>query len=381
MSTPMVRIGAVAHKEFRHLWRDRRLLAIVLALPIMQLLLFSYAISFDVKDIPTVMIDQDRTSMSRHYVSTYTSSGFFDVVGQTSKVNDVDGIFARGEASVAVVVPAGFGEDLAAERKPQVAVLVDGSDPNAARIGSAYATALNATYGQQLTAAWANRQGLDPSSAGVIEPRLRTWYNPDRISSIFLIPGLIVAIIAIVAVQQTAVTLVRERDLGTQEQLMVSPLKSWELMVGKLLPWTLLAFLDIVVIVALGRVVFDLPMRGSLSFLALAAALFVFCSLAMGLIISAIAPSIEVANIVGLMLAFLPSFLLSGLAFPLGSVPTVLNWFSYLFPARHMVTISRGVFLKGAGFAELWPQFGWLCVYAVVAIAIAVVVTKKKARS
>ncbi len=375
-----IRIGAIVRKEFRHLWRDRRLLGIVLLLPIMQLLLFSYAISFDVKHIPTLVVDQDRTAASRAYVSAYAASGFFDVVGQDSQTSAVDTVFARGDASVAVVVPAGFGHRVAQDLTPQVAVLVDGSDPNAARIGAAYATALNASLSQKATVTWATREGYDVARSGFLEPRMRTWYNPDRNSSIFLIPGLIVAIIAIVTVQQTAVTLVRERDLGTREQMLVSPLRGWELMVGKLLPWTLLAFADIAVIVVLGQVVFGLPIRGSLWFLTVAAAVFVFCSLGMGLIISAVAPSIEVANIVGLLGSFLPGFLLSGLAFPLASVPWLLRAISYLFPARYMVTISRGVFLKGAGWAELWPQLALLSAYAVIAVALAVLLAKRRER-
>lgn len=375
-----VRIGAIVRKEFRHLFRDPRLLLIVLVMPVMQLLLFAYAISFDVKHIPTLVLDRDNTAASRAYVQTYTASGFFDVVGRVPDLAAVDDAFERGSAQVAVVIPPGYADTLAHDGSPQVAVLVDGSEPNAARIGTAYATALNATYGQRLTATWAERQGYDTGSVARIEPRVRTWYNPDRVSSIFLIPGLIVAIIAIVTVQQTAVTLVRERDQGTQEQLMVSPLRGWELMVGKLLPWTLLAFLDILVVIGIGRVVFALPMRGSWLLLAVAAIAFVFCSLGMGLLISAVAPSIEVANIAGLLGAFLPAFLLSGLAFPLGSIPLVLQGFSALFPARYMVTISRGVFLKGAGLGELWPQLAALTAYAIVVVGLAVVLTRRRSR-
>jgi ABC-2 type transport system permease protein len=204
----------------------------------------------------------------------------------------------------------------------------------------------------------------------MLEPRVRTWYNPERRSSDFLIPGLMVVIIAIVTVQQTAVTLVRERDLGTQEQLEVSPMRRIELMVGKLLPWTLIAFLDVVMITLLGRALFGIPLRGQPVALALGAALFVFASLGMGLLISAIAPSMDTANIIALLIAFLPSFLLSGFAFDLAQVPIVLQWLAYAFPAQYMVTISRAVFLKGAGVADLWPEFAALAAYAAVMLGI-----------
>jgi ABC-2 type transport system permease protein len=175
-----------------------------------------------------------------------------------------------------------------------------------------------------------------------------------------------VVILAIVTVQQTAVTLVRERDLGTQEQLEVSPTRRAELMIGKLLPWTLIAFIDVAAITGIGLLVFAIPLRGSVPALAVGSALFVLAALGMGLLISAIAPSMDIANILGLLIAFLPAFLLSGFAFALDQIPVVLQWLSYAFPARYMVTISRGVFLKGSGFAELWPELAALAAYSLV---------------
>ena len=226
---------------------------------------------------------------------------------------------------------------------------------------------------------WADTQGLDLSSVGALEPRVRTWYNPERRSSDFLIPGLMVVIIAIVTVQQTAVTLVRERDLGTEEQLEVSPLHKVELMVAKLLPWTVIAFIDVAAIIWLGRWLFGVPVRGDLGALAVGSALFVLAALGLGLLVSAIAPTTDTANILALMIAFLPSFLLSGLAFALDQIPAVLQWISYAFPARYMVTISRVVFLKGGGFAEVWPELLALGGYAVAMIAISTVLHGRRA--
>ncbi|MFT4215595.1 MAG: ABC transporter permease [Micropruina sp.] len=374
------RIGALIAKEFRHLGRDRRTLAVVLALPVLQMILFAYAISFDVKNVSTIVIDQDRTPASAAYLRSYASSDFFRVVGNADNLTDVDEIFDRNEARIAVVVPAGFGRSLAAGEQAPVAVYLDGSEPTAARVGQAFATALNQSYGQQVTIEWADRQGLDVTAAGQLEPRVRTWYNPERRSSDFLIPGLMVVIIMVVAVQQTAVSLVREREQGTDEQLAISPLAGWETMIGKLAPWTLLAFAELAVITAVGVWFFGLPLRGSLGVLALGAALFVFCSLGLGLVISAVAPSLESANMLGLLLSILPAFILSGFAFPLSSIPGWLQAVSWLFPARFMVTISRGVFLKGAGVDELWPELVALTGYAVVVIAVAVVLSARRRR-
>lgn len=374
------RIGAVTAKEFIHLFRDPRTLAVVLALPVLQMLLFAYAISFDVKNVSTVIIDLDQTPASQAYVGTYASSDFFTVVGTASDLGAVDRVFDANQARIAVVVPPGFGRSLANGEQAQVAVYLDGSEPTAARVGQAFSTALNQVYGQQVIIEWADTQGLDVTTAGQLEPRVRTWYNPEKRSSDFLIPGLMVVIIMVVAVQQTAVSLVREREQGTDEQLAISPMRRWEMMLGKVAPWTLLAFFELALVTAVGIWFFDLPLRGNLVVLALGAALFVFCSLGLGLVISAVAPSLESANMLGLLLSILPAFILSGFAFPLGSIPVWLQVVSCLFPARFMVTISRGVFLKGAGVAELWPELAALGVYAVVVIAVAIVLTSRRQR-
>lgn len=374
------RIGAVTAKEFIHLFRDPRTLAVVLALPVLQMLLFAYAISFDVKNVSTVIIDLDQTPASQAYVGTYASSDFFTVVGTASDLGAVDRVFDANQARIAVVVPPGFGRSLANGEQAQVAVYLDGSEPTAARVGQAFSTALNQVYGQQVIIEWADTQGLDVTTAGQLEPRVRTWYNPEKRSSDFLIPGLMVVIIMVVAVQQTAVSLVREREQGTDEQLAISPMRRWEMMLGKVAPWTLLAFFELALVTAVGIWFFDLPLRGNLVVLALGAALFVFCSLGLGLVISAVAPSLESANMLGLLLSILPAFILSGFAFPLGSIPVWLQVVSCLFPARFMVTISRGVFLKGAGVAELWPELAALGVYAVVVIAVSIVLTSRRQR-
>ncbi len=378
--TSFTRISAMTRKEFIHLLRDRRTLAVVLVMPVLQMLLFAYAISFDVKNVSTVIIDTDQTPASQAYVRSYASSDFFRLVGTANDLGAVDRVFDHNQARIAVVVPSGFGRQLAAGERATVAVYLDGSEPTAARVGQAFSTALNQVYGQRVTIEWADAQGLDVTAAGQLEPRVRTWYNPEKRSSDFLIPGLMVVIIMVVALQQTAVSLVRDREQGTAEQLAISPMKRWEMMVGKVAPWTLLAFLDLAVITAVGIWFFDLPLRGSVTVLMLGAALFVFCALGLGLVISAVAPSLETANMLGLLLSLLPAFILSGFAFPLGSIPEWLQVISCAFPARFMVTISRGVFLKGAGFDELWPQLAALGAYAVVVLAIAVLLDGRRRR-
>jgi len=373
------RVGAVSRVEFVHLLRDPRMLAIVLIMPVIELLLFAYAISFDVRNVPMVIVDTDHTAASRQYVAAFASSGLFRVVQQSDDQAVVDDAFRRNTATVALLVPAGFADALARGERAQVGVLVDGSEPNAARVARAAATALSQRYGQRLAVAWAAGQGVNLGATGTLEPRLRTWYNPDLRSSDFLIPGLMVVILMIVTVQQTAVSLVRERDYGTADQLSVSPLKRGELMLGKLLPWTLLAFADVVAITAMAIGVFGVPLRGSIAALAVGSVLFVFCGLGLGLVISAVASSVDVANMAALMIAFLPSFLLSDFAFPLSQVPTFLQWFSMIFPGRYMVAITREVFLKGGSFPQVWPNLVALGVFALVVLTASSVLYRRRA--
>jgi ABC-2 type transport system permease protein len=364
------RIAAVAVKEFVHIRRDPRMIFAILFLPLIQLMLFAYALGYDVRNAPTVVLDQDNSTMSRAYIDEFSTSGFFHVVGTVDSLDGVDRAFRTNAARIAVVIAPGFESAQTAERKGEVLVLLDGSEPTSAQLGQAYSNALIAKLNRQVAVSWAEGNGFDVSATGSLEPAMRTWYNPEASSTAFLVPGLMVVIVMIVTVQQTAVTLVRERDQGTLQQMVVSPLKRWELMLGKMLPWAVLGFLDTVGIILASVFAFGVPLRGDLALLGVSMFLFIMCSLGIGLIISARANSAEAANIVGLLISFLPAFMLSGMAFPLDSIPTFLRGVSYIFPGRYMVAISRAVFLKGASWDTMWPQVAALAVYATAAITI-----------
>jgi ABC-2 type transport system permease protein len=379
MTASVARIFAIARKEFIHIVRDWRMIVAVLVLPVFQLLLFAYAISFDVRNVPSVMLDLDKTAASRAYLDAYTRSGFFDVRGAVTDYAAIDSSFNRGDARVAIVVQRGYATAIAAGRSAGVSVLVDGSEPNSAQLGQTYAVALNQTLGRGLLASRAQARGVSPPLVGALEPRLRTWYNPERRSADFLIPGLMVVIIMIVTIQQTSVTLVKERVNGTLEQLLESPLTHAELIAGKVLPWALLGVVDTIAITAVAMGVFGVPLRGDVTVLAVGVALFIVCALSLGLVISAVAPSLESANIAALLLSFLPGFMLSGMAFPLDSIPVPLQVVSYVFPARYMVEIARGVFLRGTSWNILLPQVLSLAIYAAAALGAATVLNRRRA--
>jgi ABC-2 type transport system permease protein len=373
----IARITAIARKEFVHISRDWRIIVAVLVLPLAQLLLFAYAISFDVRNVPAVVLDEDNSAASRAYVAAATNSGFFNVVGHVADNSQIDHAFDSGTARVAIVIAEGFSRELNGAGAARATVLIDGSEPNSAELGRTYALALNSVFGRRVLTTWASARGLSPPAVGALDPRVRTWYNPQRSSADFLVPGLMVVIIMIVTVQQTAVTLVKERDSGTLEQLLVSPLRQGELVVGKVLPWAMLGFLDTIGITLAAMYIFGVPLRGDAAVLAVATFAFVLCCLSIGMVISAVAPSTESANLTALLVSFLPGFMLSGMAFPLDSIPRFLQVVSYLFPGRYMVEISRGVFLRGAGWTELGILVLELFVYAAIGLTLATLLNRR----
>jgi ABC-2 type transport system permease protein len=375
------RITAIARKEFVHISRDWRLIVAVLVMPLFQLLLFAYAISFDVRNVPTVVLDQDQSAASRSFVQAAEQSGFFRVVGNMADQSAVDTAFNRSVARVAIVISRGYAEEIAAGRKGHAAILVDGSEPNSAQLGQTYAVALGNTLSQQALVSWAEARGTPLTGVGMLETRIRNWYNPQRRSADFLIPGLMVVIVMIVTVQQTSVTLVRERESGTLEQMLESPLRQPELILGKVLPWAILGFVDTIAVTAAALLVFRVPLRGDIVVLGVGMFLFILCALSVGLVISAIAPSIESANLVALLISFLPGFMLSGLAFPLGSIPYWLQLVSYLFPGRYMVDIARGVFLRGTSWGALGGHVAGLALYAVIGLGLATLLNRRADRT
>jgi len=378
MRAAATRVFAIARKEFIHISRDWRMIVAVLVLPLLQLLLFAYAISFDVRNVPSVALDLDKTAASRSYLDAYSKSGFFEVRGPVVDFAGINDAFNRSEARVAIVVQRGFGSALAAGGTGSVSVLIDGSEPNSAQLGQTYAVALNQSLGRKALASWAESRGLGSLRVGSLEPRIQSWYNPGRRSADFLIPGLMIVIIMIVTIQQTAVTLVKERENGTLEQLLESPLTHSELIVGKILPWALLGIVDTILITAVSMGVFGIPLRGDVAVLTVGIGLFIVCALSLGLVISAVAPSLESANIAALLVSFLPGFMLSGMAFPLDSIPAPLQVVSHLFPARYMVEIARGVFLRGASWEVLAPQVLSLTAYALIGLGVATVLNRRK---
>jgi ABC-2 type transport system permease protein len=367
----MRRVWAIARKEFIHIIRDPRLLMVILAMPLLQLFLYSYALSFDVKNLPTATLDFDHTVQSRQYLNALQQSNYFAVNKQLGSYAEVDQAFESNSDKVVVVVERGFGNDLAIGRPANVQILIDGSDANSAQLARGYSRNLSSVYGSKVVISQVEAKGFSPNSLATLAASTRVWYNPEGKSAAYYVPGLIVVLVTMVLVLQTANTLVKERENGTYEQLIVSPIRNIELMVGKIAPWAMIGVLQIVMISTIGIVVFQIPFRGSVLLLAVSSLLYVTCALGMGLIISARASSVDSANQMAGLIAFLPTFMLSGFVFPVSSMPLVLQLVSYCFPGRYFMVITRTIFLKGGGMEVLWPQMLALTIFAVGILTLA----------
>jgi len=362
----MRKILAVARKEFRQVSRDRRSLLVLAFVPAYFLLLYGYALSFDVQHIRLAVHDSDRTGASHDVIQTFVNSGYFDLVAEVTSTREYEALIDRGEARVALVIPPGLQRDLLAGRRVPVQVIVNGDNANTASTVMGYALrALQAASAQYPL------QGRTREGAPVIAVESRVWYNPELRSALFLIPGLIAYIGMLSAVISTSLSVVREKERGTMEQIRMAPLRTSEYIIGKTLPYFVISLTSAVFIVLASMVLFDLPMRGSWALLLLSLALYLAGALAMGLLISTIAESQQVAFQVAVLSSFLPTMILSGFVFPISSMPSAIQAVTYIVPARYFIVALRAIVLKGAGLSAFWTQLGALAVYAAAMVALA----------
>jgi ABC-2 type transport system permease protein len=358
------RLLAVARKEWIQVRRDPRSLALAFLLPLLMLLLFGYAITWDVRDLELVVLDLDGTAPSRALVETFEASGFFHVADRLFSYTDVDGAVGRGNAGSVLVIPSGFARDLGAGRTAPVQLLLDGADANSAIIAYAYAEAI--------VAGWSRRVVLQGRTAAApVTPELRVWYNPALESRNMIVPGLIGVIMMIIAAMLTGLTIAREWERGTMEQLAATPVTRWEILLGKLLPYILIGLVGVGVTALAGVLVFGVPFRGSLLAFTAQTILFLTGALGLGILISAMARSQFLATQVAFVVTLLPAILLSGFLFEIRSMPAVLQAITYLVPARYYITATRGVMLKGVGPDVLWVPTVFMVLFAVVSLALA----------
>ena len=375
----LARTWAVARKEVIQILRDPRTLAVVIVLPVLMLVLYGYAINMDVKHLRTAVLDLDNTSASRELVRVFQNSEYFRIVQFLHSPHEVDLVIERGIARIAVTIPKGYARDLADGKRAQVQVVVDGSDSATGTVAVNYVSAALQTYSAEIMlATWLKSGLIFVQSIAPVDYRPRVWYNPELKSTNFIVPGLIAVILMMLSSLLTSMTVVRERERGTIEQLIVSPVMPHELIIGKLIPYVAIAFLDILMVTAAGRLLFHVPLRGSLLLLMVLSAVFLVAALGIGLLISTVSESQQTAMTIAMMSTMLPSVLLSGFLFPIASMPKAIQAVTYLIPARYFLVIVRGLFLKGVGPEVLWKQGLLLIAFGTAAIGISAARFKKR---
>jgi ABC-2 type transport system permease protein len=364
------RFYAIYRKEGLHIVRDWRSLALALAIPAMLLLLFGYALTLDVDKIPTAIYDQDRTPQSRDLIAHFQGSRYFNIVDLNATYSSIEKSINRSKIIVGMVIPKDFGRTIMSSETAKVQLILDGSDSNTASIASGYANALIATYSGEVRDRELSLHGT-PKVKLPVDVRIRMLYNSELKSKNFIIPGLISVILMLVAAMLTSLTIAREWESGTMEQLLSTPVRPIELLMGKLCAYFVLGMADMALALILGIGVFRVPLHGSAVLLAVSSMLYLFGALCWGILISTIARTQQVAFQISLLTSFLPSFLLSGFIYSLDNMPWIIQQISRIFPARYFVAILQGVFLKGIGLPLLWTNLLFLLVYALVVFAIA----------
>jgi len=354
-------VRAIARKEIYHLLRDFRSLYLAFAVPLLLILLFGYALSLDVEHIETVVVDQDRTGMSRDFIDRLGSSPYFRITARLPDAAAVTETLDHGRATMAVIIPPGWTADLKADRETTLQVLLDGSDPNFAGISRAYITGFIEGFNRKLLAEFLNRQGMEKIRPPV-DGRIRVWFNEDLESRNFIVPGIIAIIIMIVGAMLTSLVIAREYENGTMETLRSLPVRAGELLTGKAIPYFLIGLTDVLVAVLMGQVLFGVVMKASFWLMILASSLYLLVALTLGLLISSVTKSQMAANQTAVLITYLPSLLLSNFVFPVINMPKVLQLVTYIVPATYYIDILSGIYLKDLDFTHLWRDFAILTV-------------------
>jgi ABC-2 type transport system permease protein len=358
----------IIKKEFRQIRRDKRALGILIFLPAFLLVMVGYALNFDVKHLSVAVYDEDRSATSREFVGRITQSEYLDLKGALSNEGEIDRVLEDGEATIVLVIPKYFSNNLKSGKESTIQVLIDGANSNTASIAQGYVNLATQDYSNGILIAWLEKKGKNIALPITLEPKL--WYNPELKSAKYLVPGLFGLILMIVTVVSTSLSIVREKELGTMEQLKTSPLRSNEIILGKTIPYLLISIVAATIILVMGWILFDVSVRGNIFLLYLAIVVFLLGGLGQGMLISNIAQTQQVAFIMSVFSSLLPSFLLSGFIFPLKSMPWVLQVISNVIPTKFFLIIVRSIILKGVGIPSVWEQFLFLGGFALLMIGI-----------
>jgi ABC-2 type transport system permease protein len=370
------RLGFLIRKEFQEIRRNPRMLRVLLIAPVFQLGILGYAATTDVKNVPALFVDADRSVASRELIGRFEGSPYFSNVGVTSRHEDVEDALQHRTAWMAISIPQGYGRDLANGTPVKVQVITDGTDSNSAAVGLAYATSLIAEKAVEVAISRL-AGGARGKPVGSIEPRMRVWFNPQLLSQHFMVPGVLALLLMITTAVLGAVAIVREKELGTLEQLNVTPLRRWELTVGKLLPFGLIGVIQVFLVVGVAVFWFQIPFRGSFLLLFVCSLVYLLCTLSLGLFVSTISNTQQQAMMTAVFFFMIPMIYLSGFIFPIENMPRPIQTLTYLIPLRYYLVIVRDVFLKGVGLEAFWPDALRMLVWGVTVLTLATMRSRK----
>ena len=370
----MRRVLHLMRKELLELKRDPRLFGVVIIAPIVQLNVLGYAATTDVKDIPIAIVDADRSTASRELVHRFETSANFKIVAMPGSTSEIDPYLDRGKAWMALSIPADYGRRIAANRSTTLQVVADGTDSNSTGVAMGYAQEVIAGYAADLAAT----QPPGRPVTGLVTPEIRVWFNPRLESRDFMIPGIVALLLLVITTNLSAMAIVREKEIGTLEQLNVTPLARWELITGKLLPYAFIGIIDVILVLIVSIYWFQVPMRGSLALLFAMCLIYLLTTLGLGLFVSTISKTQQQAMMTAIFFFLTPMMYLSGFVFPIENMPSWIQPLTYLIPLRYFLEIVRGIFLKGVGLEILWPQALSLLTWGLVILALATMRSSKR---
>jgi ABC-2 type transport system permease protein len=365
-------------KEFLQFKRDRKMLVTILIAPVIQLIFLGYAANLDLKEIHTVVLDNDRSETSRNLVREFESNGYFYIDYYVSNYNDLTKLISNGNAILGIVIPTDFEKNIGAKKTAQLQTIFDGSDGNKASIASGYVQGVVSQFSQNIVSQTFQLIGLKNPLSGSIQPEVRIWYNPDLTTRYYMLPSIAGLIITLVTTLLTSLAIVKEREIGTLEQLIVTPVRPYQMIIGKFIPFSILGFVSASIVLTVMRYWFQVPIKGNVIFLYISALLYMLSTLGLSLFISTISKTQAQAMITSGFGVMMPMIFLSGFAFPIENMPPVVQYITYIIPLRYFIIILRGIILKGIGFNFLWPETLALLIFGVTILTLSSLRFRKK---
>lgn len=361
-------------KEFIQIKRDKRILPIIFILPVLQIIILGYAATLDIKNIGLIVLDKDNTDISRTFINQFTNSNYFTLIDYISSENEIDYYLDRGLATLAIVIPKNFTSDILTGRQTQLGIFADGADANTANISIAYVSQIITKYSKNILI---SRLQNFPVRAPRVSAEPRVWYNPDLRSANFMIPGVIALVLMIITMTLTSVSIVKEKELGTLDQLLVTPIKSHQLILGKIIPYIIIGFINVLLVLTVAVLWFQIPIKGSVLLLFTLSGLFVMTTFGLGIFVSTISKTQQQAMLTAQFFFFFPFIFLSGFTFPISNFPWIIQQITYLIPLRYFLEIIRGIILKGANLYSLLPQTIALFVFGIVILSFSILRFRK----